>query len=182
MKRNIILISITLIFILSSILLRGFIFANKPDLVTDLEGLQKNANEKYITAQILSQSLDNVYSLFEQNLASSKKDKLNQEASVEFINSLTDILFDLKIEVIEIKPIEKYNKGKYTFIPYKLVLSCDFEKFGKLVTAFERNERLIKIDEFSYNNTPENVRKSSDLSELPDAIIEMKISNHLLIQ
>ena len=176
MNRNIILISVTLIFILSLAVLRSFLFGDKPDTVVDLEGMQKNANEKYITAQILSQSLDNVYTLFQENLALSKKDKLNEEASVDFINSLTDILFELKIDVIEIKPIEKYKRGKYTFIPYKLVLACDFEKFGKLVTAFERNERLINIDEFSYNNTPENVRKSSDLSELPDAVIEMRIS------
>ena len=138
--------------------------------------MQKNANEKYITAQILSQSLDNVYRLFEVNLASSKNDKLNQVASVEFINSLTDILYNQKINVIEIKPMEKYKRGKYTYIPYKLILECDFEKFGKLVTTFEKNERLIKIEEFSYSNTPENVRKSSNLTELPDAVIEMKIS------
>ena len=151
-------------------------FGDKIDNVLDLEGVQKNANEKYITAQILSQSLDNVYRLFEVNLASNKNDKLNQEASVEFINSLTDILYNLKINVIEIKPMEKYKRGKYTYIPYKLVLECDFEKFGKLVSAFEKNERLIKIEEFSYNNSPENVRKSSDLKELPDSVIEMKIA------
>ena len=68
MKRNIIFLSITIVFILLSILLKSFLFGNKPEDVTDLEGLQKTANEKYITAQILSQSLDNVYRLFEVNI------------------------------------------------------------------------------------------------------------------
>ena len=176
MKRNIILLFIIIVFISASTLLRTFVMGNKTENIIVLEGLQKTANERYITAQILSQSLDNVYRLFEINLASSEKDKLNDEASVEFINSLTDILYNLKIDVIEIKPMTKFTSGNYTYIPYKLVLSCDFEKFGKLVTAFERNERLIKIDEFSYNNAPENVRRSSDLTMLPDAIIEMEIS------
>ena len=56
-------------FVLSLSLVRTFVFANKPDDVIDLEDLQKTANERYITAQILSQSLDNVYKLFEINLA-----------------------------------------------------------------------------------------------------------------
>ena len=176
MKRNIILLSLTIIFIISSFLLRNIMFSNKPEQIVDLEGIQKSANEKYITAQILSQSLDNVYRLFEVNLASSKNDKLNEEASVDFINTLTDILYELKINVIEMKPMEKYRSGKYTYIPYRLKLSCDFEKFGKLVSELERNERLIAIGEFEYSNSPENVRRSSALTELPNALIEMEIA------
>tara|TARA_Y100000590_G_scaffold354432_1_gene407743 strand:- start:140 stop:697 length:558 start_codon:yes stop_codon:yes gene_type:complete len=176
MKRNIILLSLTIIFIISSFLLRTIVFSNKPEEVMDLEGIQKSANERYITAQILSQSLDNVYRLFEVNLASNKNDKLNEEASVDFINTLTDILYQLKVDVIEIKPLEKHKSGKYTYIPYRLKLACDFEKFGKLVSELERNERLITISEFEYNNSPENVRRSSALTELPNSIIEMEIA------
>ena len=176
MKRNIILFSITTIFVLSLSLLRTFVFANKPDHVMDLEDLQKSANERYITAQILSQSLDNVYNLFEVNLATKKNDAKNDEASVEFINKLTDILHKLNINVIEIKPMSKQKSGKYTFIPYELTISCDYEKFGKLVSELERDERLININKFDYNNSPENVRRRSDLKELPDAIITMQIS------
>ena len=176
MKRNIILISLTIIFVISSFLLRTFALSNKPEQIVDLEGIQKNANERYITAQILSQSLDNVYRLFEVNLALNKNDRLNEEASVEFINTLTDILYQLKIDVLEIKPIEKYKSGKYTYIPYKLKLACDFEKFGKLASELERNERLIAISEFEYTNSPENVRRTSELTELPSSIIEMEIA------
>jgi len=176
MKRNIILLSLTIIFIISSLLLRTIVYSNKPEEVIDLEGIQKSANERYITAQILSQSLDNVYRLFEVNLASNKNDKLNEEASVDFINTLTDILYQLKVDVIEIKPLEKYKSGKYTYIPYRLKLACDFEKFGKLASELERNERLITISEFEYNNSPENVRRSSALTELPNSIIEMEIA------
>ena len=124
----------------------------------------------------IEESLDNVYRLFEVNLASNKNDRLNEEASVEFINTLTDILHQLKIDVLEIKPIEKYKSGKYTYIPYKLKLACDFEKFGKLASELERNERLITISEFEYTNSPENVRRTSELTELPNSIIEMEIA------
>ena len=176
MKRNIILLSITIVFAISLSLVKTFVLSDKPDEILDLEDLQKTANEKYITAQILSQSLDNVYKLFEINLATKKNDERNKEASVVFINKLTDIFHKLKINVIEIRPMSKQQKGKYTHVPYEVTLSCDYEKFGKLVSELERNERLINIDKFDFNNSPENVRRKKDLKELPDAIVTMQIS------
>ena len=47
MKRNIILLSLTIIFIISSFLLRTIMFSDKPEQIVDLEGIQKSANEKY---------------------------------------------------------------------------------------------------------------------------------------
>lgn len=176
MKRNIILFSITVIFIITTVALNSFVFGNKPEEIEDLEDLQKSANERFITAQILSQKLDNVYKLFEVNLASKKNDPKNEEANVDFINSLTDILFKHEIDVIELKPSKKRKEGKYTLIPYQLEISCDYEKFGKLLVELEKNERLITITEFNYNNTPENVRRSSDKNQLPDALITLELA------
>ena len=68
MKRNIILISITILFALSTGFIRSITIEGKPNRIIDLEDNQKSVNEKYITAQILSQSIDNVYKLFESNL------------------------------------------------------------------------------------------------------------------
>ena len=84
MKRNIILLSIIVTFILLITMLRSFVYDNKYNDIIDLEDEQKIANEKYITAQILSQKLDHVYRIFKNNLAFNKKDKLNEEASMVF--------------------------------------------------------------------------------------------------
>ena len=176
MKRNIILFSSTVLFIIISFILNNFIFNDKPEKIEDLEESQVSANEKFITAQILSQKLDNVYKLFEINLATNKNDARNEEANVEFINSLTDILFKHNIDVIELRPGKKRKQGKYTLVPYQLEISCTYEQFGKLLVEFEKNERLIKITEFNYNNTPENVRRTSDRTKLPDPLITMEIA------
>ena len=176
MKRNITLFSLTVLFILTSFILNSFIFGDKPEKIDDLEDSQVSANEKFITAQILSQKLDNVYKLFEVNLATKKHDSRNDEANVDFINSLTDILFNHEIDIIELRPGKKRKEGKYTLVPYQLEIACDYEKFGKLLVELEKNERLITITEFTYNNTPENVRRTSDRTKLPDPLIYMEIA------
>ena len=74
MIRNIILISITVVFSLSFTITKTFFFSGNSDKIMDLQHQQKKVNEKYITAQILSQDLKHVYSLFEHNLALNKND------------------------------------------------------------------------------------------------------------
>ena len=87
MKRNLTLLSLIIAFNLLFWLGRLTVFA-KPDEIYDLEFDQKKINEKYITAQILSQELDEVYNIFENNLAFGKKDKLNEEASMIFLKEI----------------------------------------------------------------------------------------------
>ena len=81
MKRNIILLSITMMFILLMTLFWSFVLGDKYDEIVDLEDNQKIANEKYITTQILSDSLYYVYNMFEKNLAKGKNDELRTGAS-----------------------------------------------------------------------------------------------------
>ena len=128
MKRNIILISITGIFFLSFTVTKTFFFAGKSDKVIDLQQLQKTVNEKYITAQILSQDLLHVYSLFENNLALNKNDLKNQEASIDFLKELTELTDNLGIIINKIHPKPKQKSGKHTMIPYNLEIRCDYER------------------------------------------------------
>ena len=46
----------------------SFVLTDKYDRIIDLEDSQKEANEKFITTQILSDSLYYVYNMFEKNL------------------------------------------------------------------------------------------------------------------
>ena len=114
MKRNIILFSITVLFIISTGFIRSFLMDGKPDQIIDLEDSQKSANEKYITAQILSQSLDNVYKLFESNLSFNKNDK---DDSNEFMDYLTDVLYSLGINHIETKYPERIDVFELIIFP-----------------------------------------------------------------
>ena len=109
MKRNIILISITIIFAISTGFMRAFIITGKPEEIKKLEAEQKSVNEKYITAQILSQSLDNVYNLFKSNLSFEGSELGDKD---EFMDYVTTILSDLKIKVGETNYPEKNDIEK----------------------------------------------------------------------
>ena len=177
MKRNIILLSITILFVIIMTTLWSFVLTDKYDQIVDLEDSQKEANEKFITTQILSDSLYYVYNMFEKNLAQSKNDPLNKQASRTFINDLTDIFSKININGVGVSPAKKYNKGKYTYVPYELEFTCDYPRFGRLLAELSASERIIKIDEFKFINTPDQVRRSTgDKKQLPGAKITMTIS------
>ena len=171
LNRNIILLIVTLLFISLNYILVSFFFTSKIDLIEELEEEQKIVNEKFITAQILSEELDNVYSVFEQNLASNKNDPKNKESNMLFLKDLTDILEKLEIKLIQIEPGGKKRKGLLTLIPYTMELKCNYEEIGKLVTELEASNRLITVDEIIIKNGIEKIKKNSNNQ---DAINDVK--------
>ena len=170
-NRNVILFIVTLLFISLNYILVSFFFISKIDLIEELEEEQKIVNEKFITAQILSEELDNVYSVFEQNLASNKNDPKNKESNMLFLKDLTDILEKLEIKLIQIEPGGKKRKGLLTLIPYTMELKCNYEEIGKLVTELEASNRLITVDEIIIKNGIEKIKKNSNNQ---DAINDVK--------
>ena len=170
-NRNVILFIVTLLFISLNYILVSFFFISKIDLIEELEEEQKIVNEKFITAQILSEELDNVYSVFEQNLASNKNDPKNKESNMLFLKDLTDILEKLEIKLIQIETGGKKKKGLLTLIPYTMELKCNYEEIGKLVTELEASNRLITVDEIIIKNGIEKIKKNSNNQ---DAINDVK--------
>ncbi|NQU68281.1 MAG: type 4a pilus biogenesis protein PilO, partial [Candidatus Marinimicrobia bacterium] len=155
-----------LLLIMVMILFTGFWYAENnlysplPSKIADLEDEQVTFNERLITAQILSEEMDMVYSIFENNMFSKDNKSLKENASIEFLNDLTDILNKLEITVLHIKPGLKTDRESYTFIPYELEIECTYEEFGKFITELESNDRLISIDEFLLNNGLERMSLS----------------------
>ena len=84
-NRNSILVLFVLLFMFTNSILYSYLYDKKYDLILDLEQQQKNANEKFITAQILSEKLNSVYQIFESNLAMDNNDKKNKEANMIFL-------------------------------------------------------------------------------------------------
>ena len=171
LNRNVILLFVTLLFISINYILVSYFFTSKIDLIETLEEEQKIVNEKFITAQILSEELDNVYNVFEQNLASNKNDPKNKESNMLFLKDLTDILEKLEIKLIQIEPGGKKRKGLLTLIPYTMELKCNYEEIGKLVTELEASNRLITVDEIIIKNGIEKIKKNSNNQ---DAINDVK--------
>jgi len=175
MKRNLtLLFAIVLFNIIFRLLNTSFI--NKPNDIFDLEGVQRKENEKFITAQILSQSLNQVYAMFEKNLATTLNDERNDDASLPFLEQLTDILEKLEIKTLKLKPKPKEKLNNFTAIPYEISLLCSFEKFGKFILELEQNNRLITIDNFIVHNGTERISNSTKPEDLIDQVVELTIS------
>ena len=160
-QRNIILFSCTLIFILGNMLGTGMFIDSKISKIKQLEKKHKDVNEKYITAQILSQKLSNVYDVFENNI-SFKSDKINDEASMEFMKDITDLMHKYGITLKELIPGKKFKKGVSTNVPYTIEIECDFEKLGNFIVELEKHKRIIEIDNIFLKNDYESAKLDSD--------------------
>ena len=165
-KRNIKLFGCLIVLSLSYWLSASLLIGEKPFEIRVLEEEQQELNENLISAQILASQLDRVFTLFQENLALSKADSLADDASLPFLNNLTDMLEDLDIKLLGIKPKPRIDKITYFKAPYIITLECSYDQFGKFLTEIERSPRLITIDEFEVKNGIERIKANTDEERL----------------
>jgi len=165
-KRNIILFGCLIVLTLIYWVSASFLIGDKPFEIRVLEEEQQELNENLISAQILASQLDRVFTLFQENLALSKADSLADDASLPFLNNLTDILEDLDIKLLGIKPKTRIDKITYFRAPYVITLECSYDQFGKFLTEIERSPRLITIDEFEVKNGIERIKANTEEERL----------------
>ena len=123
-KRNIILFASFIVFTISYWISASVFIGDKPFQIKVLEEEQQELNENLISAQILASQLDRVFTLFQENLALSKADSLADDANLPFLNNLTDMLEDLDIKLLGIKPKPRMDKITYLKAPYIITLEC----------------------------------------------------------
>ncbi len=165
-KRNIILFGCLIVLTLTYWASASFLIGDKPFEIRVLEEEQQELNENLISAQILASQLDRVFTLFQENLSLSKADSLADDASLPFLNNLTDMLEDLDIKLLGIKPKTRIDKITYFKAPYIITLECSYDQFGKFLTEIERSPRLITIDEFEVKNGIERIKANTDEERL----------------
>ena len=165
-KRNITLFGCLIVLSLGYWLSASFLIGDKPLEIRVLEEEQQELNENLISAQILASQLDRVFTLFQENLALSKADSLADDASLPFLNNLTDMLEELDIKLLGIKPKPRIDKVTYFKAPYIITLECSYDQFGKFLTEIERSPRLITIDEFEVKNGIERIKANTDEERL----------------
>tara|TARA_B110000014_G_scaffold16339_1_gene10761 strand:- start:209 stop:784 length:576 start_codon:yes stop_codon:yes gene_type:complete len=165
-KRNITLFGCLIVLSLAYWLSASFLIGDKPFEIRVLEEEQQELNENLISAQILASQLDRVFTLFQENLALSKADSLADDASLPFLNNLTDMLEELDIKLLGIKPKPRIDKVTYFKAPYIITLECSYDQFGKFLTEIERSPRLITIDEFEVKNGIERIKANTDEERL----------------
>ena len=165
-KRNMLLFISMIVLTISYWLGASVLVGDKPFQIQLLEDEQTELNENLISAQILASQLDRVFTLFQENLALSQMDSLAEDASMPFLNSLTDMMDALNIELLNIKPKQRIKKGGYFKSPYIVTIKCTFDEFGKFLSEIERSPRLITIDEYEVKNGIERIKANASEEDL----------------
>jgi len=181
-QKTLILFSATVVFFLGFYLSDTLVLSKKPQQITRLQREIETLNEKLISAEILAAKLDRVYTLFERNLALSKLDSLAEDASMPFLNSITEMLNTLDIRLISIQPKRGLIDKEYVKTPYELKVECNWEQFGKLLAELERSDRLITVEEFSMRNPVEQLKNLQNLEKLMTQQYEIKLTTLTLIK
>ena len=181
-KRNIILFGALVLLTISYWVSASVLIGEKPFEIRLLEEEQEELNENLISAQILASQLDRVFTLFQENLALSKADSLADDANLPFLNSLTDILDDLDIKLLGIKPKPRVDKITYFKAPYLITLECTFEQFGMFLSEVERSPRLITVDEFEVKNGIERVKANTEEEKLLEQEFVVNLSTITLVK
>jgi Tfp pilus assembly protein PilO len=181
-KRNIILFGALVFLTITYWASASVLIGEKPFEIRLLEEEQEELNENLISAQILASQLDRVFTLFQENLALSKADSLADDANLPFLNSLTDILDDLDIKLLGIKPKPRVDKITYFKAPYLITLECTFEQFGMFLSEVERSPRLITVDEFEVKNGIERVKANTEEEKLLEQEFVVNLSTITLVK
>ena len=181
-KRNKILFGALVLLTISYWASASVLIGKKPFEIRLLEEEQEELNENLISAQILASQLDRVFTLFQENLALSKADSLADDANLPFLNSLTDILDDLDIKLLGIKPKPRVDKITYFKAPYIITLECTFEQFGMFLSEIERSPRLITVDEFEVKNGIERVKANTEEEKLLEQEFVVNLSTITLVK
>lgn len=181
-KRNIFLFGALVLLTISYWASASVLIGEKPFEIRLLEEEQEELNENLISAQILASQLDRVFTLFQENLALSKADSLADDANLPFLNSLTDILDDLDIKLLGIKPKPRVDKITYFKAPYLITLECTFEQFGMFLSEIERSPRLITVDEFEVKNGIERIKTNTEEEKLLEQEFVVNLSTITLVK
>ncbi|SVA23538.1 uncharacterized protein METZ01_LOCUS76392 [marine metagenome] len=181
-KRNIFLFGALVLLTISYWASASVLIGEKPFEIRLLEEEQEELNENLISAQILASQLDRVFTLFQENLALSKADSLADDANLPFLNSLTDILDDLDIKLLGIKPKPRVDKITYFKAPYLITLECTFEQFGMFLSEIERSPRLITVDEFEVKNGIERIKANTEEEKLLEQEFVVNLSTITLVK
>ena len=181
-KRNIILFGALVLLTLSYWVSASVLIGEKPFEIRVLEEEQQELNENLISAQILASQLDRVFTLFQENMALSKSDSLADDANLPFLNNLTDILDELEIKLLGIKPKPRVDKITYFKAPYLITLECTFDQFGKFLSEVERSPRLITLDEFEVKNGIERIKANTEEEKLMEQEFVVNLSTITLVK
>jgi hypothetical protein len=142
----------------------------------------KELQERLISAQITSRSLDQVQGLIQKNLAYSSTDSLAQGGSLNFLTDLHRVLDNLRITMVTLQPKPVRQAGRFIETPYDLEIICDYRQFADLAEKMEKSPRLISIASFQMDNNLEGYFADGSPGAAGRCRIRMQITTLTLVR
>ncbi len=135
-----------------------YVYRVKPVKVREFDRQIQQENEKLIAAQIIANELKQVTKLIEGNLAQSARDSLAEDASLPFMNQVTDILRAHEVDVVSIEPGKRKNFADYITTPYTLEVETSYKSLVSFLNDVEKSNRLVTVDRVDLNSTVKRVQ------------------------
>jgi len=158
------------------------VYTPKPSKIKELDKVIQQENEKLIAAQIIAGELKHVTKLIEGNLAQSARDSLAEDASLPFMNQITDILRAHDINLVTIKPNPKKNFADYIETPYTMDLETSYKSLVDFLNDVEKNNRLVTVSRMELNSTVKRVQALAKAGKLDKRPMSITLSTLTLLK
>ena len=158
------------------------VFHPKPSKVKELDRMIQQENEKLIAAQIIASELQHVTKLIEGNLAQSARDSLAEDASLPFMNQVTDILRLYEINLVSIEPGVRRNFADYIQNPYVMELEGSYKSLVNFLNDMEKNNRLVTIDRLEVQSNVKKVQALAKRGKLEKRQMSITLSTLTLLK
>jgi Tfp pilus assembly protein PilO len=159
-----------------------YVYRPKPVKVRELDRQIQQENEKLIAAQIIANELKQVTKLIEGNLAQSARDSLAEDASLPFMNQLTDILRDHDIDLVSIDPGARRSYADYLATPYTLDVQTSYKSLVDFLNDMEKSNRLATVDRLDLNSTVKRVQALAKEGKMEKRPMTITLSTLTLIK
>jgi hypothetical protein len=163
MKKTLLALLILLVFGGGHYLYQRLVYAELPRRIGQLDKAISHENEKLIAAQIIARQLQQVTRLIEGNLALSLKDSLAEDASMPFMNYVTDLLQKMNVRLVKIEPGQRVNMVSF-------------------LNQLEKSDRLVTVEEFDLSNSVKRSEESVKRGAMDQRPLTITISTLTLLK
>lgn len=161
---------------------QNYVYRQKPTKVRELDRIIRIENEKLIAAQIIANELQHVTLLIEGNLAQSARDSLAEDASLPFMDQLTDILREYNIDLVSIQPGRRKHMADYITIPYTMSINTTYESLVNFLNDMEKNNRLVTVDDMELNSSVKRVQSLAKEGSYEKRPVTLTVSTLTLLK
>jgi Tfp pilus assembly protein PilO len=158
------------------------LYSPKPAKVKELDRAIQQENEKLIAAQIIANELKHVTRLIEGNLAQSARDSLAEDASLPFMNQLTDILRTYGVDLVSIEPGARRHFADYLQTPYTLDVETSYKSLVNFLNDVEKSNRLVTVDRIDLNSTVKRVQGQAKEGKIDKRPMTITLSTLTLLK